>query len=724
MKPHLVQRPSRSIPRGKVSASARVATSRQLWTGISCCSWKIESPRAPQAGQTAAESTGMPGSSGSGVSRVTGEVQPAQPVVERPFRLQLPNPFKAQEARRLELLERQLVPDVRLVQLLDSAPYGPFGPERRNERRQLVAIDPVRAKVGLASRRIAYARSRHDVLDDLRDLRDPVVLCRCSDVERLIVDDLPRRVEHCEKRIADVAHVHEWTPRRSVALDQYVCRRDCVADEAVDDKIRSKPGGEAIGRGVGQIRREEGVVGQRRDLLLCEHLRAAVGRDRVERCVLVEEVLVPLAVETARRREEEARHTGLLRFRGQADGSEVVHVVRRLRAEVAHRVVRDRRQVEDRVEAAEISRRDVADVHPQRLDLCNALVQGAPLVEIRVQADDLMARRLQHRDEHGADVAVVAGDEDPHLHHRIIGACFPTTTHAARRRGGDSLTPVVREETAVPFIDLRPANLPLRDELLADIAGLLERGNFVHGPEIAAFEAAFAGFCGTDHCVGTSSGLDALRLGLIAGGIEPGDEVIVPANTFVATFEAVVQAGGAPVAVDVSETDYNLDPTLVQHALTARTRFLLPVHLYGQLADMGAFLRIADEHGLRIVEDACQAHGAERDGHRAGRTGAAAAFSFYPTKNLGAAGDAGALVTSSAEIAETARALREHGEVEKYRSAYPGYTARLDSIQAMVLSRKLPLLEAWNASRADVADFYDATLEGVGDVRLPPRDRK
>jgi len=280
---------------------------------------------------------------------------------------------------------------------------------------------------------------------------------------------------------------------------------------------------------------------------------------------------------------------------------------------------------------------------------------------------------------------------------------------------------VLRGETRVPFVDLRPVNLPLREELLADLAGLLERGNFVHGPEIAAFEAAFARFCGTAHCVGTSSGLDALRLGLIAAGIEPGDEVIVPANTFVATFEAVVQAGGAPVAVDVSETDYNLDPALVRHAVTARTRFLLPVHLYGQLADMGALLRIADEHGLRIVEDACQAHGAERDGNRAGRTGAAAAFSFYPTKNLGAAGDAGALVTSSAEIAETARALREHGEVEKYRSAYPGYTARLDSIQAIVLSRKLPLLEGWNARRAEAAGFYDATLEGVGDVRLPAR---
>jgi dTDP-4-amino-4,6-dideoxygalactose transaminase len=280
---------------------------------------------------------------------------------------------------------------------------------------------------------------------------------------------------------------------------------------------------------------------------------------------------------------------------------------------------------------------------------------------------------------------------------------------------------VLRGKTQVPFLDLRPVNLPLRDDLLADLAGLLERGNFVHGPEIAAFEDAFACFCGAARCVGTSSGLDALRLCLLAAGIEPGDEVVVPANTFVATFEAVVQAGAVPVAVDVSESDYNLDPALVERAVTERTRFLLPVHLYGQLADMGALLRIADERGLQVVEDACQAHGAERDGFRAGSAGTAAAFSFYPAKNLGAAGDAGALVTSSEQIAETARALREHGEVEKYHSEYPGYTARLDSIQAMVLSRKLPLLEAWNARRAEAADFYDAALEGVGDLRLPPR---
>jgi dTDP-4-amino-4,6-dideoxygalactose transaminase len=222
--------------------------------------------------------------------------------------------------------------------------------------------------------------------------------------------------------------------------------------------------------------------------------------------------------------------------------------------------------------------------------------------------------------------------------------------------------------------------------------------------------------------VGTSNGLDALRLGLLAAGIEAGDEVIVPANTFVATFEAVVQAGAVPVAVDVSESDYNLDPALVERAVTERTRFLLPVHLYGQLADMTALLAIADAHGLRVLEDACQAPGAERDGKRAGSAGStAAAFSFYPAKNLGAAGDAGALVTSNEELAVTARALREHGEVEKYRSAYPGYTARLDSLQAMVLSRKLPLLEEWNSRRAETADFYDGALERVGDIRLPPR---
>jgi len=273
----------------------------------------------------------------------------------------------------------------------------------------------------------------------------------------------------------------------------------------------------------------------------------------------------------------------------------------------------------------------------------------------------------------------------------------------------------------VPFVDLAHVNLPLRDQLLTGFSSVLEQGNFVGGSEVESFESAFAAYCGSARCVGTSSGLDALRLGLLAAGLDPGDEVIVPANTFIATFEAVVQAGGTPVAVDVSEADYNLDPEAAAAATTERTTFLLPVHLYGQMADMRAVRRLAERHGLRVLEDACQAHGAERDGLRAGSCGTAAAFSFYPTKNLGAAGDAGALVTDDDTIADLARALRQHGEVEKYRSLRPGYTARLDTLQALVLSCKLPLLDDWNRERAEAAAFYDDGLAGVGDLRLPPR---
>jgi len=273
----------------------------------------------------------------------------------------------------------------------------------------------------------------------------------------------------------------------------------------------------------------------------------------------------------------------------------------------------------------------------------------------------------------------------------------------------------------VPFVDLAHVNLPLRDQLLTGFSSVLEQGNFVGGSEVESFESAFAAYCGSARCVGTSSGLDALRLGLLAAGLVPGDEVIVPANTFIATFEAVVQAGGRPVAVDVTEVDYNLDIEATEAAVTERTTFLLPVHLYGQMADMRAVRRLAERHGLRVLEDACQAHGAERDGLRAGSCGTAAAFSFYPTKNLGAAGDAGALVTDDDTIADLARALRQHGEVEKYRSLRPGYTARLDTLQALVLSCKLPLLDDWNRERAEAAAFYDDGLAGVGDLRLPPR---
>jgi dTDP-4-amino-4,6-dideoxygalactose transaminase len=273
---------------------------------------------------------------------------------------------------------------------------------------------------------------------------------------------------------------------------------------------------------------------------------------------------------------------------------------------------------------------------------------------------------------------------------------------------------------SVPFLDLAPSHSPIKEQLLADIGELIDSGAFTNGPQVATFEAAFAAFCRRNHCVGVASGLDALRLALVACGIAPRDEVILPANTFVATAEAVTQAGGTPVLVDVGEADYNLDPAAVEAAIGPRTRFLLPVHLYGQLADMQALTRIADRHCLRIVEDACQAHGAERDGLAAGEAGVAAAFSFYPGKNLGAFGDAGAVVLDSAAIAGQLRALREHGQTAKYVHDWIGWTSRLDTIQAIALLAKLRHLAGWNAERRTAAACYLERLGGVGDLILPP----
>jgi len=262
---------------------------------------------------------------------------------------------------------------------------------------------------------------------------------------------------------------------------------------------------------------------------------------------------------------------------------------------------------------------------------------------------------------------------------------------------------VARTGVAVPFLDLAPSHAPLKERLLEEIGQLFDTGAFTNGPHVAAFEEAFADYCGVSECVGVASGLDALRLALLAGGLEPGDEVIVPAATFVATLEAVTQAGGVPVVVDASETDYCLDPAAAAAATGARTRVLMPVHLYGQLSDMRALQELARERDLALVEDACQAHGAERDGVRAGAGGAAAAFSFYPGKNLGAAGDAGALVTDDSGLAVVVRSLREHGQTAKYVHAREGWTARLDSIQALVLREKLRHLDEWNEQRRAIA---------------------
>jgi dTDP-4-amino-4,6-dideoxygalactose transaminase len=274
-------------------------------------------------------------------------------------------------------------------------------------------------------------------------------------------------------------------------------------------------------------------------------------------------------------------------------------------------------------------------------------------------------------------------------------------------------------EIRVPFLDLAPSHEPLRDELLQAIARLIESGAFTNGPDVAAFERAFAKYCGRELCVGAGSGLDALRMALIGGGLERGDEVIVPAATFVATLEAVTQAGGNPVVVDIGAEDYCIDAAAVEAALTPRTRFVIPVHLYGQVADMRALGPIATRSDVRLLEDAAQAHGATRDGLAAGAVGWAAAFSFYPGKNLGAFGDAGAAVTDDRELAERLRALREHGQRRKYVHDLEGFTSRLDTLQALVLLRKLPLLDVWNDMRRTAAAQYSQALDGVGDLVVP-----
>jgi dTDP-4-amino-4,6-dideoxygalactose transaminase len=276
-----------------------------------------------------------------------------------------------------------------------------------------------------------------------------------------------------------------------------------------------------------------------------------------------------------------------------------------------------------------------------------------------------------------------------------------------------------RPAREVPFLDLARIHTGLKDAILADVGSLIDSGAFVNGPAVDEFEAAFAAYCGTRRAVGVSSGLDALRLALQAGGVGPGDEVIVPALTFVATLEAVAQTGARPVIVDVGEDDAAIDPRAVEAAITERTAAVVPVHLYGRLARMRALENATRGRDVRIVEDACQAHGAAAGRCRPGEPGLAAAFSFYPGKNLGAFGDGGAIVTNDVDLAERAAALRHHGQRAKYVHEVEGWTARLDSIQALVLIRKLPLLDGWNAQRRLVAARYLEELADVGDLTLP-----
>ena len=266
----------------------------------------------------------------------------------------------------------------------------------------------------------------------------------------------------------------------------------------------------------------------------------------------------------------------------------------------------------------------------------------------------------------------------------------------------------------VPFLDLRDAYVELKSEIDEAVARVLNSGWYILGPEVEAFETEFATYCAVDHAVGVADGLDALHLALLAMGVGPGDEVIVPSNTYIATWLAVSQCGATPVPVEPVEATYNIDPALIEAAVTSRTKVILPVHLYGQPADMDPILAIARKHGLRVLEDAAQAHGARYKGQRIGAHGDVVAWSFYPGKNLGALGDGGAVTTNDPEIADRIRVLRNYGSRVKYVNEVQGYNSRLDPIHAAVLRVKLKHLDAWNARRSALAHQYVDGLAGSG----------
>jgi dTDP-4-amino-4,6-dideoxygalactose transaminase len=275
----------------------------------------------------------------------------------------------------------------------------------------------------------------------------------------------------------------------------------------------------------------------------------------------------------------------------------------------------------------------------------------------------------------------------------------------------------------VPFLDPGAQWRELEPELSTALARVGARGVYLHGPELEAFEAEFAAWCGAARCAAVGSGLDALRLALVAAGVGPGDEVIVPAHTFIATWLAVTEAGARPVGADVDPATGLVDPADVAARVGPRTRAIIPVHLYGRVAPMVALRAIADRHGLFLLEDAAQAHGASLGVRRAGTLAHAAAFSFYPGKNLGALGDGGAVVTADAALDRRVRMLRNYGAERKYVHEVRGVNSRLDELQASVLRVKLRQLDAWNARRRLVASVYEAALRG-GPVTPPesPRD--
>src|ERR1700682_3896491 len=270
----------------------------------------------------------------------------------------------------------------------------------------------------------------------------------------------------------------------------------------------------------------------------------------------------------------------------------------------------------------------------------------------------------------------------------------------------------------LPLVDLKAQHAAIAAEVEAAIQRVVTNADFILGADVAAFEDEFAPYCEAKYAVGLDSGMSALELGMRALGIGPGDEVITPAGSFIASSSAISFTGATPVWVDVDPRTYNIDPELLEAAITQRTKAIMAVHLYGQPADMDRMVEVADRHGLPVIEDACQSHGARYKGRRTGALGAFGAFSFYPSKNLGAYGDAGALTTNDAALAEKVRMMRNYGQRAKYDHVFLAWNRRLDTMQAAVLRVKLPHLDAWNGSRRKVAAHYKELL-GSTSVGLP-----
>lgn len=273
----------------------------------------------------------------------------------------------------------------------------------------------------------------------------------------------------------------------------------------------------------------------------------------------------------------------------------------------------------------------------------------------------------------------------------------------------------------IPLVDLNLQYKPIKDEIAIALQEVLDTSAFIGGPMVERFEKLFAPFCQTKHAIGADSGTGALWMALLGLGIGPGDEVITTPNTYIATAEAISFCGATPVFVDIDKDTFNIDPALIENVITSKTKAIIPVHLYGQMVDMDPVMEIAASHDLTVVEDACQAHGAEYKGRRAGSIGDAGCFSFYPGKNLGAYGEAGAVTTNNSELTAVIKMFRDHGQQKKYYHSMIGWNGRMHGFQGAVLSVKIKYLEEWTEARIRNAQLYNELLDGIDDVVIPQK---